>query len=199
MKHFIVKSLLLIMTLVHSVAAFSQNSPQQENFNIVLAKIQDSMWKGQFWIKGFGPLTNCSGPIQVEFFPLTTEDFSDGIQTVSYRHHADFSNNVNPFCKYIASRLSPVDVGPCEDIFPMKYDKYENQNVPFRTIIPRQEGLTAVVSSPSCNKQKHEVKRQELKLAKTLLLNNEQTLEIEIQMTVLGQIVHLTYLLEKQL
>ncbi len=185
------------MIISNSVTALSRPLTQQENFNTVLSKMQDSMWTGKFWVKGFGPLTNCTGPIQVEFFPLTVEEFSNGIPTVSYRHHADFSKNRNPICKYVAS-LSPVNVGQCDDIFPMKYDKYENKNVPFRTIIPQEDGSSAVVSSPACNKKNHVVNRQELKLAKAILSDDEKKLEIEIQIVVLEQVVHLTYLLDKQ-
>ena len=146
----------------------------------VMSLIQDTHWVGTFKVTGLGPITNCFGDIDVYFFPLEIEEFSKGMTTISYRHHAHFDKDKNPICKDIVAKLSPVLVGKCGDHFPYKYNRIENKLVPFRTIIPYEDGNKTVVSSPSCTTFKHQVKRTELPLVKLDLSENQKHLDVEI-------------------
>ena len=96
----------------------------------------------------------------------------------------------------MASKLSPVDVGDCTD-FPTKYNPHEGKQVPFRTIIPREDGKVAFVNSPSCEKG-NKVKRQELQLAKAQLSPDGQKLELMIVLKLAGAPIKLRYLLTRQ-
>lgn len=170
----------------------------QENFKSILAKISDTYWKGNFQVHGLGPLTNCSGDLDVRFFPEVVEDFSQGESTVSYRHHADFTKNKNPICRYIVAELSPVAVGKCEETFPKKYNPAETAMVPFRTIIPSSNGDSAIVSSPSCDNKTHTYSRKNIQLAKATLSDQNRKLELELHLGLLGSTFKLTYQLNKQ-
>lgn len=187
--NFILSSLLLVPGL--SLAA--KLEAPQENFNSVLERIQDSQWKGTFNVIG---QTVCNGTLDVYFFPRQQETFSEGIETVSYRHHADFSKHWNPLCSKIASKLSPVAVGSCTD-FPKKYNPHEGKQVPFRTIIPREDGKKAFVNSPSCGKN-NSVERQELELTKAHLSDGDRKLELTIVLKLAGVPIRLSYILERQ-
>ncbi len=116
--------------------------------NFQLSKLIFESVSSLFQVHGLGPLTNCSGDLDVRFFPEVVEDFSHRERTVSYRHHADFTKNKNPICRYIVAELSPVAVGKCEETIPKKYNPAEAAMVPFRTIVPSANGDSAIVSSP---------------------------------------------------
>jgi hypothetical protein len=122
-------------------------------FNHALSVIQNSNWRGTFQSVGPGP-TTCYGSLTVRFFPLKTEPFSGGVQTVSYRHHTQFSplNPFFPFCQTIGASMSVVDLSNCERNAAKKATVENGRNVmvPVRTIIPRNGGTRAVISSPSC-------------------------------------------------
>ena len=169
------RTLILLTLLVAGTPVLAQ-----ENFYSVLGKIQDSNWAGRFDFKALG--IRCDGDLKVKFFPAQIEDFSDGASTVSYRHDADFSQNKNIFCRKIGKHLSVVDVGQCPN-FPMKYNPSEGQNVPFRTIIPRQGGKVAYVSSPSCHSS-GTVSRQELQLIKADLSEDGNDLGLTIRLEI---------------
>jgi hypothetical protein len=182
----------LALTCVSALAA-------QENFESVLRRIQNTHWKGQFRVNAFGGAIDCRGPLDVASFPMQIENFSNGVPTVSYRHHADFSQTPPGFCRDLAGSLSPVAVGQCGPNFPMKYSQREGKRVPFRTIIPRDGGRTAVVSSPSCDPSLN-VTRQELNLARLELSDHDKTLQvtIEFEVPLLGEIAELTYVLHRK-
>lgn len=191
------KKNLMMSLLVLFTGAFQQAFAQapQENFNQILSKVQNANWAGHFRLKVGG--TICDGPLTVKFFPMQVEDFSQGAMTMSYRHHADFSGNTDLLCTGLAAKLSPVDVGQCEAIFPMKYNPDEGMNVPFRTIIPRNNGKTAVISSPSCNSQR-QVERQELNLKQAVLSPDQNQLTLTIQIKVAFITVNVDYILNRQ-
>lgn len=188
----VVKKVAAVLFVI--LSASSSWATGQQNFGEILQKIENSTWKGQFKLGVLG--MNCSGDLSVEFFPMQTEDFSNGINTLSYRHHADFSKTRGIICAQ-AAKFSPVEVGACEDSFPKKFSSLENALVPYRTIIPREDGAAAVMSSPSCNKQ-NQVKRDELNLAKAVLSpdGNQLTLTIQIKIAVLS--VNIDYILNRQ-
>ncbi len=102
---------------------------------------------------GPGP-TTCYGSLTVKFFPLKTEPFSGGVQTVSYRHDTQFSaaNPFFPFCQTIGKSMSVVDLGNCDKSGLKKatVEKGRKVMVPVRTIVPKSGGTRAVISTPSC-------------------------------------------------
>ncbi len=156
----------------------------QENFDLVLAKISNTNWSGRFSAKaktGFGnlPIVTCDGPLTVKFFPGNDTDIPNEAPTVSYRHDANFNHNLNLLCETIGKNFSVVDVGNCQN-FPMKLNPEEGKMVSFRTLIPRNGGNTAVVSSPSC--KDGVVKRQELALKRLELSSDQQRLLITIEL-----------------
>lgn len=187
-----------ILTLSSLANAQAKNPQQQVNFNQVLNQVQDSDWVGHFEFNALG-LLKCSGPLSVKFFPMVVEDFSDGAQTMSYRHDADFSNNLNPLCNTLGKKFSVVDVGSCDKEFPKKFSVDEGQYVPFRTIIPREGGKRAFVSSPACGAN-GKVKRSELELMRLDLSPDQQQLEITIRLHIeqLGANVDLKYLMKRR-
>lgn len=178
-----------VATLTMTSAAFA-NQPQ-ENFNEVLSKIQDTRWKGGFSFTVSQLGLTCSGPIDVLFFPAAVEPFSEGATTVSYRHDADFSQNRSIVCRTIGKNLSNVDTGRCDAIFPKKFSAPGATMVPFRTIIPRENGSRAFVSSPSCGFD-GKVKRGELELIKAELSPDQSrlliTILVQINVPVVGEI-----------
>lgn len=180
---------------------------EQQNFHEILAGIQDSDWKGHFSLKlrglGLGLLDlGCSGPIVVKFFPQQEETFSNGAQSVSYRHDADFTHNLNPLCDIIGKHFSVVDVGQCTSIFPMKYNPEENTEVPFRTIIPTSDGGRAFVNSPACSKDSktgvQTIERSQFEITSAVLSKDHQSLDLTINI-VLGQLkAPVRYILTRQ-
>jgi hypothetical protein len=143
---------MLVLILGASVSHAQEPQPRSGDYNDFLAAIQNSNWRGTFFTVA-GPAA-CYGTLEVKFFPMQAEPFSDGVPTVSYRHHAEFSP-LNPFfvfCQTLGRALSSVDVGSCDDIFPKKpaIENGRNVMVPFRTIIPRDGGARVVISTPYC-------------------------------------------------
>lgn len=141
-----------ILILSASVSHAQESRPHSGNYNNLLAVLQNSNWKGTF--NSVAGLTACYGTLDVKFFPMQAEPFSNGVPTVSYRHHVQYSP-LNPFfviCQTLGKALSEVDVGSCDGIFPKKPTIENGQNVmvPFRTIIPRNGGSRAVISTPYC-------------------------------------------------
>lgn len=209
-------SFLTTLLLVLSFSAQNAHA-KQDNFASVLKRIQDTHWKGYFIVEpndespvdlsfldpfdifkkikaGLDEKFACAGPIDVYFFPMQVEEFSKGIATVSYRHHADFSNT-GILCQVFAGTKSPVDVGSCDPYFPKKYNPRERAAVPFRTIIPRNGGRTAVISSPSC--ESGQVERKELKLDKLQLSPDGRKLTVTIKLIIpgKGEVSHFSYVL----
>jgi hypothetical protein len=176
------KKIVLSLVLCLLVSGVAKAEPV--NFPQLLNSIQNSNWVGQFSLKALG-WVDCEGPIVVKFFPEQIESFSDGIPTVSYRHDADFSKNLNPLCQLIGKAASVVDVGQCGANFPMKYNPDEKKMVPFRTIIPRDGGANAFVSSPSCGSD-GKVHRQEFQMTSATLSPDQKTLDLVIEV-VLGR------------
>ena len=191
----------------------------QENFKSVLRRIRNTHWNGYFIVQpndelpvdlsfldpanifksikeGIEERFACSGPLDVYFFPMQVEKFSRGIPTVSYRHHADFSNT-GILCQLMAGTKSPVDVGSCDSYFPKKFNPREQADVPFRTIIPRNRGKSAVISSPSCENGR--VERKELKLDKLELTHNDRQLTVTIKLMIpgRGEVSHFSYVLHR--
>lgn len=149
---------------------------QRVSFSSVFNSIQDARWEGRFSFKFAG--VECSGPMYVRFFPIQKEAFAGNVDTVSYYHVADFSQNTDLFCSQLASRLSAVKVGPCTEL---RSNPDLNAMVPFRTIIPR--GNEAFVSSSKCNED-GSISRNELKLVRADLSNNDQKLNLQILLEV---------------
>jgi hypothetical protein len=143
-----VRSNALAIGLSLVVLKFSASAwAQQENFTSTLARIQSSYWTGQWTVSG---IPFCSGPLKIMFFPMRKESFAGGDPTVSYRHFADVSQTPF-FCEKPVGHFSPVDFGECGDYFPAKRSPLEgDKRVPFRTIISKNGGRRAVISSPSC-------------------------------------------------
>jgi hypothetical protein len=139
-------------------------------FNQALSVVQNSNWSGTFQSVGPGP-TTCYGSLTVRFFRLKTEPFSGGVQTVSYRHHTQFSpmNPFFPFCQTIGKSMSVVDLGNC-DRAGLKMPTVEDGRkvmVPVRTIVPKDGGTRAVISTPSCvsdGQGRHRVERSEFEV-----------------------------------
>jgi hypothetical protein len=139
------------------LATFAATAPAQaQNFNAVLAAIQNSSWQGSF-TSGPAGLPTCHGSIDVHFFGMRKEAFSGGAETVSYRHRATFSplTPFMPFCETLGTSLSAVDVSGCEKLA-LKRQTVENGRrvtVPVRTLIARNGGRSLVVSTPACVNQ----------------------------------------------
>jgi hypothetical protein len=193
---FALSSILIFMSTAQAASA-PKTIVQTQNFNDILQRIEASNWTGNFKVTTPFFLEDCSGPLDVHFFPLQEEEFSNGAQTVSYRHHADFSKNRSMFCRKLAAKLSPVNVGECKNNFPMKYNPDEGRQVPFRTIIPRQNGTKAFVNSPTCSKDQS-VKRQELELIQAKLSEGDTKLELTIRLVLLRQTIDLNYVLYRK-
>jgi hypothetical protein len=145
--------LIAVLTWSVSVCHAQETRARSGPFNHALSLIQNSNWAGTFQSVGPGP-TTCYGSLTVKFFPLKTEPFSGGVQTVSYRHHAQFSslNPFFPFCQTFGKSMSVVDLGNCDRTGLQKATVENGQKVmvPVRTIIPKNGGTGAVISTPSC-------------------------------------------------
>ncbi|HET7681784.1 MAG TPA: hypothetical protein VFK79_16810 [Xanthobacteraceae bacterium] len=145
----------LVFVLIWSVAVSQAQDTRSRSgyYNHALSVIQNSNWRGTFHSVGPGPAI-CSGSLTVRFFSLQKESFSGGAQTLSYRHNAQFSpaNPFFPFCQSIGKSMSVVDVGNCDRSFLKKTTVENGQKVmvPVRTIIPKNGGTSAVISTPSC-------------------------------------------------
>lgn len=145
----------LISVLIWSVSVSQAQETQSRAgfYNHALSVIQNSNWSGTFHSVGPGP-TTCYGSLTVRFFSLQKESFSGGVQTLSYRHNAQFSpaNPFLPFCQTIGKSMSVVDVGNCDRNFLKKATIENGQKlmVPVRTITPKNGGTSAVISTPSC-------------------------------------------------
>jgi len=153
-----------------SVSHAQETQARSGPFNHALSVIQNSNWSGTFQSVGPGP-TTCYGSLTVKFFPLKAEPFSGGVQTVSYRHHTQFSplNPFFPFCQTIGKSMSVVDLGNCDRLGAKKATIENGQKVmvPVRTIIPKNGGTTAVISSPSCvsaGQGRYTIERSEFEL-----------------------------------
>jgi hypothetical protein len=145
--------LMSVLILSASVAYAEDTSPRGRYYDRALATIQNSNWSGTF--VSVGPaVATCYGTVTAKFFPLQTEPFSGGVKTVSYRHQVQYSlaNPFFVFCQTIGKSLSAVNIGDCDTNFPRKPSTENGQKVmvPVRTIIPRDGGKRAVISSPSC-------------------------------------------------
>lgn len=186
---------ILIFTALSLMSLSQSFASTQENFFSILSKVQNAHWKGHFKTRILG--TTCEGPLHVQFFPVQVEDFSNGVATLSYRHHADFSGNVDLLCSKLVASFSPVDVGHCGENFPMKFNPDEGRRVPFRTIIPKNNGESAVTSSPSCNRR-GEIERQELNLSSGVLSPDGNALTLTITIKALGLTVDVDYVLKRQ-
>jgi hypothetical protein len=100
------------------VASLSAGA-QQENVPSVSKRIQRTYWKGEFRGEAFGGLVECAGPIDVWFFKMKPESFSQGVSTISYRHKVDASNS-SWLCQALVGALSPISMDECEPDFPRK-------------------------------------------------------------------------------
>lgn len=144
---------LMSVLILSASVSHAQESKRSGHFNHALSLIQNSNWSGTFQSVGPGP-TTCYGSLTVKFFPLKTEPFSGGVQTVSYRHNTQFSaaNPFFPFCQIIGKSMSVVDLGNCDKSGPKKATVENSRKVmvPVRTIIPKSGGTSAVVSTPTC-------------------------------------------------
>jgi hypothetical protein len=136
---------------VMSVLILSVSASQAQDFNQALSIIQNSSWSGTFHSVGPGPAI-CHGSLTVRFFPLKSESFSGGAQTVSYRHNATFSAATPffPFCQTIGKGMSVVDLGNCSGSRQATVEGGQKVMVPVRTIIAKNGGASAVVSTPAC-------------------------------------------------
>ena len=83
---------------------------------------------------------------------MKTESFSGGGQTVSYRHNATFSplTPFFPFCQTLGKGMSVVDLGNCSGSRMATVEGGKKVMVPVRTLITKNGGTSAVVSTPSC-------------------------------------------------
>lgn len=140
--------LMSVLILSVSVAHAEETKSRSGHFNQALAVLQNSSWNGSFLSVGPGPAI-CHGSMTVRFFPLSN---SGGAQTVSYRHNATFSPATPffPFCQTIGKGMSVVDLGKCSGSRKATVEDGRKVMVPVRTIITRNGGTSAVVSSPSC-------------------------------------------------
>ena len=91
---------------------------------------------------------------------------------------------------FFTEPLSTVDVGSCGANFPMKFSVDEQAMVPFRTIIPRQNGARAFVSSPSCGRS-GQVERTELELNKANVSPDQSKLALTIRLRISSLLVPL--------
>ena len=136
-----------------SVSHAQETQSRSGYYNHALSVIQNSNWNGTFHSVGPGPAV-CHGSLVVRFFSLQKESFSGGVPALSYRHNAQFSpaNPFFPFCQAIGKSMSVVDVGNCDKSSLKKQTTENGQKVmvPVRTIIPKNGGTRAVISTPSC-------------------------------------------------
>lgn len=143
----------LVSVLLWSVSVSHAQETQARSgpINHALSVIQNSNWSGTFHSVGPGP-SICHGSLTVRFFPLKTEAFSAGVQTVSYRHNAQFSvlTPFFAFCQTIGKGMSVVDLGNCTGSLKATVEDGRRVMVPVRTIIPKNGGASAVISTPSC-------------------------------------------------
>lgn len=155
---------LACLLIVDAAQAQEQRARTHGGNSDVLATLQNSTWRGSF-TSGPGGVPTCYGSIDVHFFPMHTEPFAGGAQTVSYRHKAHFSAATPfvAFCGTIGAAMSNVDVSGCEKLALQKQTVENGQKVavPVRTLIARNGGL--VVSTPTCvNENGHPaIKRME--------------------------------------
>lgn len=136
--------------LVAAALATSQQA-RAENYDAVLAALQNSTWHGSF-TSGPAGVPTCHGSIDVRFFAMRKEPFAYGAQTVSYRHQAHFSlaTPFAPVCETLGASMSAVNVAGCEKLALTKrtVEGGHTVSVPVRTLIARNGGL--VVSTPTC-------------------------------------------------
>ena len=139
----------VVATILVLVATASVSRAQ--NFNQALAAIQNSSWSGTFSSVGPGPVI-CNGSLTVRFFPLSKESFAGGVQTLSYRHNTTFSAATPffPFCQAIGKGMSVVNLDNCSGSRKAAVEGGKKVMVPVRTIIPKNGGANAVISSPTC-------------------------------------------------
>lgn len=140
--------LMSVLILGVSVSHAQERQSHSGHFNQALAALQNSNWSGKFLSVGPGPVI-CHGAITVRFF---SESNSGGAQAVSYRHNATFSPATPffPFCQTIGKGMSVVDLGNCSGSRKAAVENGKKVMVPVRTIIARNGGTSAVVSTPSC-------------------------------------------------
>lgn len=144
-------ALMSILILSVSVSHAQDSRPRSGHFNQALSVIQNSNWSGTFLSVGPGPAI-CHGSLTIRFFHLKTESYSGGAQTVSYRHNATFSP-ATPFflfCQTIGKGMSVVDLGNCSGSQKATVENGRKVMVPVRTIITKNGGTDAVISTPSC-------------------------------------------------
>lgn len=146
-----------LFALVAALFALTTALPAQaQNYNAVLAALQNSSWQGSF-TSGPGGIPTCHGSIDVRFFGMRKEAFSKGAETVSYRHQATFSplTPFMPFCETVGTSLSSVNVAGCGKLALTKQtvEGGRKVSVPVRTLIARDGGKRLVVSSPVCVEQ----------------------------------------------
>src|SRR3974390_3304976 len=105
----------LIAAFLFVAVAVAAPQARAENYNAILAALQNSNWHGSF-TSGPGGVPTCHGTIDVRFFPMRKESFAGGAQTVSYGHVALFSplRPFMPFCETIGTAMSAVNVAGCE-------------------------------------------------------------------------------------
>lgn len=170
--------LMSVLILGVSVSHAQDAQPRGGHFDRALAVIQNSSWSGTFITVGPG-VSTCYGTVTARFFPLQAESFSGGVKTVSYRHQVRYSL-ANPFfifCETIGRSLSAVNVGDCDRSFPKKSTTENGQKVlvPVRTIIPKDGGTRAVISSPACVQRggKYAIERLEFEV-KSLEFTDER-------------------------
>ena len=170
---------LMVALIMSPAGAHAQDAqPRGGYYDRALATIQNSSWSGTFITVGPGPST-CYGSVTARFFPLQAESFSGGVKTVSYRHQVQYSM-ANPFyliCETIGRSLSAVNVGDCDTSFPRKSTTENGHKVmvPVRTIIPKDGGSRAVISSPACVQKggKYAIERLEFEV-KSLEFTDER-------------------------
>ena len=143
----------LIAALVFAYVGVSVTQVHAENYNAVLAVLQNSTWHGSF-TSGPAGVPTCHGTIDVRFFPMRKESFAGGAQTVSYRHIPHFSvvTPFMPFCETIGTAMSAVNVAGCEKhvLTQKTVENGRSVSVPVRTLIARNGGAGLVVSTPTC-------------------------------------------------
>jgi hypothetical protein len=157
---------LACLLMLGAAQAQEQRARAHGGYNGVLAVLQNSSWRGTF-TSGPGGVPTCYGSIDVHFFPMHSEPFAGGAQTVSYRHQAHFSPATPfvAFCGTIGAAMSNVDVSGCEKLALQKQtvENGRKVTVPVRTLIARNGGSSLVVSTPTCvNENGHPaIKRME--------------------------------------
>jgi hypothetical protein len=193
---FVSLSALFVASLFALFVASLPAGAQQESVLSVIKRIQRTYWKGEFRVEAFGGLVECAGPIDIWFFKMTPESFSQAVSSISYRHRVDLSNS-SWLCQAAGGALSPIHMEECEPVFPKKKAPREgNRPVPYRTIIPVQGG-SAVISAPSCDHFTHQVRHEmAARLARLKLSPDEQTLQVTIEPE--GLPAEFTYLLHRR-